>query len=147
MNNAPLASIPIIASSGGNSSRGDAANFTVRLTAPIVFNPKERWEAVFVNASFPRPVNSGTSVYIYLQEISPSELSGGLFPILKRLPPTSSTADPQFFEELSTVISSKHIDRTVLTELTFSIAESTGVSVPTGADKFSTIEILLKRVA
>jgi hypothetical protein len=135
--------ITVIINSSDPSVTGDAADFYAEIPSLELIG---EWECCLLAANFPKST-VGNSVYIFLDILENQPIGNSLFPLLARIPPIHGTdSDPIVYELTSTVVPWKKVITSNISQIHAELVESTGVPIPSGAGKFTTIEMVFRRV-
>ena len=135
--------LSVILNSSDPGVTGTAASFFAQIPT---MDLEGNWEVVLNAANFPKST-VGNSVYILSDLVKEMPIGNSMYPMLARIPPIQvSTTDPVVFELTSTVVPWKPVAQRSVGLIHVDVVESTGTPVPTGPGKFTTLELIFRRV-
>ena len=139
--------ISLLVGSGDNNASGNASSFAVQLGAP--FPIEGDWEICMVNITFPKPIISGNSIFVLCNLVSQQIVGSNSLRLLNRLEPCrSSDEDPTWRTSDYGFLNWKKLDADMISRIEIQVISSSGAPVPTsGNDRFSTVELRLRRVS
>ena len=136
----------VVGSGDLNAIQGsNASSFSVTLAEALRL--PGRWEVAISNINFPK-ATVGRSVFVYCDFVDAINIgSSPLQMLYKARPTTSADPDPRYEEVQSSIVPWKKVIRKEIDSMTFTLADSTGAKIPTGANKFTTIELVFRQIS
>jgi hypothetical protein len=135
--------LTVILNSSDAGTQGDASDFYASIPSLDLVG---EWEVVLTAINFPKS-SVGNSVYILADICDVVPVGNTLMPLLCRIPPLhASDSDPIVWELSNTVVPWKKVITSNVSQIHVELFESNGTAIPTGVGRYTTLELIFRRV-
>ena len=136
--------LSLIVGSGDINARGNASKFSVALGTPLVLSGA--WEVTFSNINYPKPVTVGNSVFVFCSLCKRQPIGSNSERLLCRLEPTRSSDPDPVWRVAQTLVPWRPVAQEYINSVDIQILESDGTPIPSGAGRFTTVELALRKI-
>lgn len=144
-------SIILILGSGDINAIGNSSDFTIPISS-LTLDPSGIYYAAIIDASFANPGATYNSVFITCDVIENQMIGQNYLPLLYKTEPMTKIIDPTdpatgiiYVKENPTLQWRKVERHGSINQIRITISESNGTPIP--SDKFSLIQLMIRRVA